>query len=44
MASSYHQLENVLRDIYVNNDAILPQNLPVLKDTLYTNYRDKMFP
>ena len=44
MAASYHELENVLRDIYVNNDTILPENLPVLKDTLHTNYRDKMFP
>lgn len=44
LATSYHELENVLRDIYVNNNAILPENLPVLKNTLYTNYRDKMFP
>ena len=43
LAPSYHTLENILRDIWVNNDLISPNNLPVLKDTLYSNYKEKMF-
>jgi len=43
LAESYHILENVLRDVWDNNDLISPRKLPVLKNTCYTNYRDKMF-
>ncbi len=43
LAESYHTLENVARDIRVNNTLISPQKLPILKNTCYTNYRDKMF-
>jgi len=43
LAESYHLLENVLRDVWDNNDLISPRKLPVLKNTCYTNYRDKMF-
>lgn len=43
LTESYHTLENICRDVWVNNDLISPNKLPVLKDTCYTNYRDKMF-
>jgi 5-methylthioribose kinase len=43
MASSYHFLENILRDVFVNKEVVDGKNIPVLSDTLHDLYKHKLF-
>ena len=38
-----HALENILRDIHVNNNVISDRNIPVLRSRRTTLYRNKLF-
>lgn len=40
MGQTYHTLENIVRDVFVNNQTVDPKNAPVLKQTLRTNYTE----
>ena len=43
MHKTFHKLENVMRDVYVNNRWVDAENLPILKDALRSNYTDNFF-
>ncbi|MDR0649897.1 MAG: hypothetical protein LBG59_00380, partial [Candidatus Peribacteria bacterium] len=42
-ASSYHELENVLRDMYVNEQVVDIKKVPALRQTLHDIYQKKLF-
>lgn len=39
-AKTYHELENIIRDIYVNNQVVDAKNTPVLDNALRKNYAE----
>lgn len=39
-AKTYHELENIIRDIYVNNQVVDAKNTPVLDNALRRNYAE----
>jgi hypothetical protein len=39
----FHELENIFRDIFVNNEVISPYNASALEQTRYNLYKNKLY-
>ena len=43
LVKSFHTLENIFRDVFVNNEVIHPKNAPVLRETRKELYEENLF-
>ena len=42
-ASSYHFIENIFRDVFVNTQVVETENIPIFRPVLHNLYKTKLF-